>query len=311
MLLKHLFFAVVLKLALANNNNNQLALNPNNVQTGSQSNGLGNGAQPGQTASATDNANFINFCEGKTLTNGLQQKGGSCNGIVMGDIPSTNNMISTIIKSPQTGQDLQANQAFTVDLQVQNLEAGAFTNADSTYYAAPQALKGGNIAGHTHVTIQSLGNDINTQTPPDPTTFAFFKGINDPGDGNGGLSASVASGLPAGVYRVCTMTSASNHQPVLMPVAQRGAQDDCTKFTVGQGSGNNNNAVASGAADSGNPSSTSSSPSDATSSSSPQNTPAANSKHGNKNNQGGQGRGGRGGRGNRLKGRFATRPFIA
>jgi transcription initiation factor TFIID subunit 15 len=138
--------------------------------------------------------------------------------LVMGDIPSTNNMISTIIKSPQTGQDLQANQAFTVDLQVQNLEAGAFTNADSTYYAAPQALKGGNIAGHTHVTIQSLGNDINTQTPPDPTTFAFFKGINDPGDGNGGLSASVASGLPAGVYRVCTMTSASNHQPVLMPV---------------------------------------------------------------------------------------------
>jgi hypothetical protein len=55
MLLKHLFFAVVLKLALANNNNNnnQLALNPNNVQTGSQSDGLGNGAQPGQIASAT------------------------------------------------------------------------------------------------------------------------------------------------------------------------------------------------------------------------------------------------------------------
>ncbi|OXV07013.1 hypothetical protein Egran_05220 [Elaphomyces granulatus] len=303
MLPKHLFFAVVLKLALANNNNNnnKLALNPNNVQTGSQSDGLGNGAQPGQTASATDDANFINFCEGKTLTNGLQQKGGSCNGIVMGDIPSTNNMISTIIKSPQSGQDLQANQAFTVDLQVQNLVAGSFTNADSTYYAAPQALKNGNIVGHTHVTIQSLGNDINTQTPPDPTTFTFFKGINDPGDGNGGLSASVASGLPAGVYRVCTMTSASNHQPVLMPVAQRGAQDDCTKFTVGQGSGNNNNAVASGTANPANPSSTSSSP---------QNTPAVNSKHGNKNNQGGQGRRGRGG-GGRLKGRFATRPFIA
>ena len=30
------------------------------------------------------------------------------------------------------------------------------------------------------------------------------------------------------------MTSASNHQPAVMPVAQRGAQDDCTKFTVGQ-----------------------------------------------------------------------------
>ena len=138
--------------------------------------------------------------------------------LVMGDIPSSNNMISTIITSPQPGQDLAANQAFTVDLQVQNLVAGSFTNADTTYYAAPQALSNGNIVGHTHVTIQSLGNDLNTQTPPDPSTFAFFKGINDAGNGNGGLNASVASGLPAGFYRVCTLTSASNHQPVLMPV---------------------------------------------------------------------------------------------
>jgi transcription initiation factor TFIID subunit 15 len=35
------------------------------------------------------------------------------------------------------------------------------------------------------------------------------------------------------------MTSSSNHQPVLMPVAQRGAQDDCQKFSVGQGNGGN------------------------------------------------------------------------
>ena len=35
------------------------------------------------------------------------------------------------------------------------------------------------------------------------------------------------------------MNSASNHQPVLMPIAQRGAQDDCTKFTIGQGNGGN------------------------------------------------------------------------
>ena len=29
----------------------------------------------------SDNANFINFCTGQTLTNGLQVKQGSCNGI--------------------------------------------------------------------------------------------------------------------------------------------------------------------------------------------------------------------------------------
>jgi hypothetical protein len=28
-----------------------------------------------------DAANFVNFCAGETLTNGLQVKGGSCNGI--------------------------------------------------------------------------------------------------------------------------------------------------------------------------------------------------------------------------------------
>jgi hypothetical protein len=33
------------------------------------------------TNGTSDNANFINFCAGKQLTNGLQVTGGSCNGI--------------------------------------------------------------------------------------------------------------------------------------------------------------------------------------------------------------------------------------
>lgn len=150
----------------------------------------------------------------------------------MGDIPASTNMISSIITNPAPGDTLAANTNFTVDVQVTNLEAGVFTNPLLTYYSAPQALKNGNIIGHTHVTIQSLGNSLTVSTPPDPQTFAFFKGINDAGNGNGLLSATVAGGLPAGAYRVCTLTSAANHQPVLMPVAQRGSQDDCTKFLV-------------------------------------------------------------------------------
>jgi len=141
----------------------------------------------------------------------------------MGDIPSSSNMISTIIINPGPGDTIAANQDFNVSIQVANLVAGSFTNPDSTYYAAPQALQGGLIVGHTHVTIQSLGDNIATTTPPDAGTFAFFKGINDAGDGNGGLSATVTGGLPPGVYRVCTMTSASNHQPVTMPVSQLGS----------------------------------------------------------------------------------------
>ena len=60
----------------------------------------------------------------------------------------------------------------------------------------------------------------------------FFKGINDAGNGKGLITTVVRGGLPKGDYRVYTMTSASNHHPVLMPVAQRGAQDDCQKFRV-------------------------------------------------------------------------------
>jgi hypothetical protein len=59
-----------------------LTLDANAVQTGSASDGLSAiGAEAGQAASQTSTDNFINFCSGKTLTNGLQIVGGSCNGI--------------------------------------------------------------------------------------------------------------------------------------------------------------------------------------------------------------------------------------
>ncbi|PWW80651.1 hypothetical protein C7212DRAFT_356069 [Tuber magnatum] len=214
---------------------------PANVQEASQATGQEDGAEAGQADSATDDANFINFCTGKTLTNGLQVQAGSCNGIVMGDIPSTANMVSSIIINPQPGQDLPADTPFNIQVQVENLAAGSFTNPANTYYAAPQALNGGIVVGHTHVTVQDLGGSLTPNAAPNADTFTFFKGINDAGNGNGLLEAEVADGLPAGFYRVCTMASASNHQPVVMPIAQRGAQDDCTKFTVGQGGANNNN----------------------------------------------------------------------
>lgn len=151
----------------------------------------------------------------------------------MGDIPAKTSMVSSVITFPQNGATLKQNQDFTISVQTSNLQAGSFTNADATYYAAPQQLSSqGQVIGHTHVTVQDMGSSQNPTTPPDPTAFAFFKGINDAGNGKGLLSAAVAGGLPAGNYRLCTMTSAANHQPVIMPVAQRGSQDDCTRFSV-------------------------------------------------------------------------------
>jgi len=179
-----------------------------------------------------DQANFINFCAGLPLTNGQQLTGGSCNGIPMGRLPAKSNMISSIITHPQPGDRLPAKSTFNITIQTHHLRAGFLVNPSVSYYTAPQQLdENGDIIGHCHVTIQDIGS-LKTGTPPDPTKFVFFKGVDDPGNGKGLLQAEVTGGLPAGFYRVCTMISARNHQPVTMPVAQRGAQDDCTKFEV-------------------------------------------------------------------------------
>lgn len=65
-------------------------------------------------------------------------------------------MISSIITFPKNGDTIDAEKDFTITVQTQNLKAGAFTNADATYYAAPQQLDGaGQVIGHTHVTVGS------------------------------------------------------------------------------------------------------------------------------------------------------------
>ena len=149
----------------------------------------------------------------------------------MGDIPDVDNMISSIIIHPKPSETIAANENFEIQVVVRGLRTGNFTNPLTTYYSAPQQLQNGQVVGHTHVTIQQL-DKLTDNAPPDPKEFVFFKGINDNGDGKGLLSTTVLGGLAPGVYRVCTLTSAANHQPVIMPVAQRGPQDDCQRFSV-------------------------------------------------------------------------------
>jgi transcription initiation factor TFIID subunit 15 len=199
----------------------------------------------GQTASETSTNNFINFClttlKQFPLTDGQQLKGGSCNNAPMGLLPSADKMVSTILIFPQNGDVVEANKDFTISVLSTNIKLGVFTNAQQTYLAAPQTLdpSTNEIIGHTHVTVQPI---TSTTTPPDPTKFAFFKGINTAADAQGQVSADVAGGLPPGDYRVCTMTSAANHQPVVMPIAQRGSQDDCVRFKAQVGAASNGTA---------------------------------------------------------------------
>ncbi|CAJ0892458.1 8227_t:CDS:2 [Entrophospora sp. SA101] len=160
------------------------------------------------------------LCKNKKLTNGQQIRQGSCSQTIQGEIPSVNKMPSTLIIEPINGQILKSQQSFRVKTKTSNLITGFFTDPNEKYYTEPQQLKNGVIKGHSHITIQKLdGNNL-----PDAKDFAFFKGLDQP-DKNGILSVKV-KGLSPGDYRICTLVSSFSHQPVIMPVAKRGSQDD-------------------------------------------------------------------------------------
>ena len=182
----------------------------------------------GQVPSLTSSNNFINFCltvPNLPITNGKQITTGSCNPAPMGVIPSNDNMPSAKFVSPANGATIPANKPFTIQMAIQNFQSGNFVNADENYFAAPQHLNGqGQIIGHSHVVVEAL-TALDQTTPTNPKNFAFFKGLNAAAV-NGILTADVTGGLPAGFYKLSSINTAANHQPVLVPVAQHGSLDD-------------------------------------------------------------------------------------
>jgi hypothetical protein len=208
------------------------------IATGFENNGQAV-QEAGQVASLTSSNNFINFCAtvpSLPITNGLQVKTGSCNPAPMGIIPSTQNMPSAKFVFPTNGANIGVNQSFTIQLAIQGMETGFFVNAQQNYFAAPQFLNSaGQIKGHSHVVVEQL-TSLTQTTPNDPNVFAFFKGLNAAAV-NGQLTADVTTGLFEGVYKVSTINSAANHQPVLGPIAQHGSFDDAVYFTVGNPAG--------------------------------------------------------------------------
>ncbi|CAG8723357.1 4855_t:CDS:2, partial [Racocetra fulgida] len=128
-------------------------------------------------------------------------------------------------KNPNQGFCAQSGLELTGGKQ--RKQAGQKSCADTQlgeipdYYAKSQELNAqGLINGHSHITVQKFFDNV----PPNPQNPAFFKGLNDPAK-NGVLSVTVDA-LPPGQYRICTMNSSRGHQGVIMPVANRGAQDD-------------------------------------------------------------------------------------
>jgi hypothetical protein len=197
------------------------------ISTNFEQDGSANGTA-GQEPSLTSKNNFINFCLtiNLPLTNGQQIKGGSCNTAPMGVIAPSTNMPSSKFIAPNNLDAIQANTTFQIKMAIRHLDAGHFTNPDTTYYGAPQQLNSGNdIIGHTHFVIEKLGSVTSTD-PSDPSKFAFFTGVNTAADHEGNVSVNVTNGLPAGVYKISSINTSANHAPVLVAVAQHGALDD-------------------------------------------------------------------------------------
>jgi hypothetical protein len=199
------------------------------IATNLEQDGSANGT-PGQEPSLTSTNNFINFCLtvdiNMPLTNGQQSKEGSCNPTPMGVLPPSTNMPSSKFVKPKNLDAIKAHTTFEIKLAIRHLEAGHFTNPDTTFYGAPQQLNAGyDIIGHPHVVIEKLSS-VSSTNPSDPSTFAFFKGINTAADRKGNVSVNMTGGLPAGTYKISSIITSANHAPVLVAVAQHGTLDD-------------------------------------------------------------------------------------
>ncbi|KAI9190308.1 hypothetical protein H9P43_001742 [Blastocladiella emersonii ATCC 22665] len=207
------------------------------VGGGNNNAGANKGGDAAGSAPIRGLSNNAQFCNqvglGRAVADGTQKKTVTCSRTVQGAIPSFENMVSTIILAPQNGARMPRNKAINFAIRTRGLDAGFFENPNERYYVSPQTLNSrGQVEGHQHVTVQRLGN---AQTPPDARSdsLAFFKGL-DQEDTNGILTTTIPADAVSqpGLYRLCTMTGTRGHQPVIMPVARRGAQDDCIRINI-------------------------------------------------------------------------------
>jgi hypothetical protein len=102
-----------------------------------------------------------------------------------------------------------------------NLELALETQS-SGYLTESQILhSNGNIIGRRFVSIQYLSGGI-----PDPAQVDYFGAISS---STHSIQIPAGSLKRSGIYKICTLTTTPTYQPVIMPVARRGSQDDCIR----------------------------------------------------------------------------------
>ncbi|KAJ7080679.1 hypothetical protein C8R44DRAFT_541895, partial [Mycena epipterygia] len=146
----------------------------------------------------------------------------------IGLIPSSDTMPSVKFNFPRNRDTINANVPFNATLNVANFHTNTFTNAQKTYFAAPQTLDAeGLIIGPSHMVCHRKFETLTSLDQIFPTglrKFFFFKSVDSTAV-NGELSVFIANGLPEGPYRIYLINSSSNHLPVIVPITQH--LDDC------------------------------------------------------------------------------------
>ncbi|KAJ3267789.1 hypothetical protein HDV01_004032 [Terramyces sp. JEL0728] len=185
----------------------------------------------------------VDFCKqsGAGEAAGQQQQSGSmCVSTVQGLLPDVNKMVSSMISQPPSGATVDAAKGFQVVFKTQNLQTGFVADLEKQYLLIPQTVdpKTGFVQGHAQVSIQHIPD---AQQAVPASSVEFFK-VLDTKTGANGLTTFKVN-VPAnaiktnGVHRICTVTATTSGQQVVMPVAQRGAQDDCIRVTVNNANG--------------------------------------------------------------------------
>ncbi|EGF79024.1 hypothetical protein BATDEDRAFT_37164 [Batrachochytrium dendrobatidis JAM81] len=157
--------------------------------------------------------------------------GQGCSSTVQGLIPSNDKMVSTIITAPDDGARVDPSVELSVTFIVQNLDTGFALNPDTEFLLAPQTIgkDSGFIEGLVNLVIQQLTGI----SAPDSRNFSFFVSLTNPSpDGSYTVTVPPKTLNATGDYRICTMATSASFHPVIMPVAQRGSQDDCIRITV-------------------------------------------------------------------------------
>jgi hypothetical protein len=210
-------------------------------QGGNNNGGNNNGGNVGAGDPGAALGVLANSCEGSNLGehDGFQA-GNRCVSTQFGEVAAAGSNASLLIT--QAPENVNVNQAFTLQVSTRNLIRDRFLAAgQGGYYVESSLLQGGIVRGHFHTACRMLANE---NAAPDPAPApAFFVATED---GRGGRNADTVNiqvaGLPqAGTAQCAVWAGDGSHRIPMMERANQTPAFDVVRVQVGNNNNNNNN----------------------------------------------------------------------